>query len=255
MELQARIAGIDTELSRVRLELSSAVYARKVDDERMSELKADAERAKGELQMATQESVSVRAQLAQGNAPGAVLDDAMDAAINGVAALYFWEVHKGALPEEIGRVRSWDVRDWMKEHGFKAEAFPGMHLRDEVVERLRMYGLQLTPKPLTHTAWEYYNMHYDRHADENGPLGRRRQRPAEEPAEDEAAAEDEVREEKKRGGLFGFGKKADAAEAYEPDDLPAAEPQAEVLTGDVVDETEALDLGPEAVGERDKPAG
>lgn len=202
--------------------------------------------------------LSLRAQLAQGNAPGAVLDDAMDAAINGVAALYFWEVHKGALPDEIGRVRSWDVRDWMKGHGFKAEAFPGMHLRDEVVERLRMYGLQLTPKPLTHTAWEYYNMHYDRHADVNGPLGRRRQRPAEEPAEDEAAAEDEVREEKKRGGLFGFGKKADAVGA-EPEDVPAIEPEPEVLTGDLVDETEteaeALDLGPEAVGENDKPAG
>jgi hypothetical protein len=200
--------------------------------------------------------LSLRAQLAQGNAPGAVLDDAMDAAINGVAALYFWEVHKGALPDEIGRVRSWDVRDWMKGHGFKAEAFPGMHLRDEVVERLRMYGLQLTPKPLTHTAWEYYNMHYDRHADENGPLGRRRQRPAEEPAEDQGA-EDEVREEKKRGGLFGFGKKADAVEASEPDDVPAIEPESEVLTGDLVEETEAeaLDLGPEAVSDSDKPAG
>ena len=198
--------------------------------------------------------LSLRAQLAQGNAPGAVLDDAMDAAINGVAALYFWEVHKGALPDEIGRVRSWDVRDWMKGHGFKADAFPGMHLRDEVVERLRMYGLELTPKPLTHTAWEYYNMHYDRHADVNGPLGRRRQRVEEEAAEDDTA-EDEVREEKKRGGLFGFGKKSDPAEAYEPDEMPAIEPEPEVMTGDLVDEAETLDLGPEAVGQSDKPAG
>jgi hypothetical protein len=200
--------------------------------------------------------LSLRAQLAQGNAPGAVLDDAMDAAINGVAALYFWEVHKGALPDEIGRVRSWDVRDWMKGHGFKAEAFPGMHLRDEVVERLRMYGLELTPKPLTHTAWEYYNLHYDRHADVNGPLGRRRQRVEEEAAEDDTA-EDEVREEKKRGGLFGFGKKSDPVEAYEPDEMPAIEPESEVLTGDLVEETEAeaLDLGPEAVSDSDKPAG
>ena len=157
--------------------------------------------------------LSLRAQLAQGNAPGAVLDDAMDAAINGITALYLWEVHNGALPAEIGRVRSWDVRDWMKGHGFQAEAFPNMHLRDEVVERLRMYGLELTPKPLTHTAWEYYNMQYDRHADRRAPLGRRREKKVEvdevETGEEEAAPR----------GMFGFRKKPAAAEAetYEPE--------------------------------------
>lgn len=145
--------------------------------------------------------LSLRAQLAQGNAPGAVLDDAMDAAINGIAALYLWEVHDGALPAEIGRVRSWDVRGWMKGHGFQAEAFPNMHLRDEVVERLRMYGLQLTPKPLTHTAWEYYNMQYDRRA----PLGRR---PEKKQDVDEAL----TGQREARRGLFGFRKKPPAAQ-------------------------------------------
>ena len=88
-------------------------------------------------------------------------------------------------------MRSWDVRDWMKAHGFKADAFPGMHLRDELVERLRMYGLELTPRPLTHTAWEYYNMSYDRHAERNARAEQRRARQAEEA--DLAAAAPEAR--------------------------------------------------------------
>ncbi|MDP1556782.1 MAG: hypothetical protein Q8L84_15090 [Hyphomonas sp.] len=184
--------------------------------------------------------LSLRAQLAQGNAPGAVLDDAMDAAINGIAALYFWEVHKGALPAEIGRVRSWDVRDWMKAHGFKSDAFPGMHLRDEVVERLRMYGLELTPKPLTHTAWEYYNMSYDRHADSRGPLGRRREKVA-----DDEPAQDLSDEDEKPRGLFGFRKKPVAGAAPEApefaDDIPETR-----------SDPEALDLSREAVGEPEK---
>ncbi|MFN4184962.1 MAG: hypothetical protein ACK4M6_09270 [Hyphomonas sp.] len=136
--------------------------------------------------------LGLRAVLAQRREPETELDDAMDAAINGISALYIWEVHKGAVPTDIGRVRSWSVRDWMKEKNFRAEAFPGMHLRDEVVERLRLYGVELTPRPLTHTAWEYYSMNYDRHADARGPLGRRR-----------------VEKEKPegKGGLFGFGRK------------------------------------------------
>ena len=192
--------------------------------------------------------LSLRAQLAQGNAPGAVLDDAMDAAINGVAALYFWEVHHGALPSEIGRVRSWDVRDWMKSHGFKADAFPGMHLRDEVVERLRMYGLELTPRPLTHTAWEYYNMTYDRHADRREREARRAEK-----ADPEEVAEAAPEEDKPRG-LFGFRKKpaADPEQTYEveevaeevvapePEPAPApvyAAPEPEPVTADPVPET------------------
>jgi len=207
--------------------------------------------------------LSLRAQLAQGNAPGAVLDDAMDAAINGVAALYFWEVHKGALPAEIGRVRSWDVRDWMKAHGFKSEAFPGMHLRDEVVERLRMYGLALTPKPLTHTAWEYYNMHYDRHADVHGPLGRRREKKAEEAEEAEDDAEPATEEAKPKRSLFGFGRKPAAEEeapeefeaeeeieSVEPDEILAA---SEYEDAPEVDDDDGLGLGPDAIGDETKP--
>lgn len=152
--------------------------------------------------------LGLRAVLAQGREPGTSLDDAMDATINGIAALYMWEVHKGAKPGDVGTVRSWSVRDWMKDNGFRCDVFPGMHLRDEVVERLRLYGLQLTPRPLTHTAFEYYSMQYDRYADRRGPLGLRR-------------ASDENGEPKGRGGLFGlFGgrKKAEAAEEDMPED-------------------------------------
>lgn len=186
--------------------------------------------------------LSLRAQLAQAREPGAVLDDAMDATINGIAALYLWEVHKGALPSTVGRVRSWDVRDWMKGHAFRSDAFPNMHLRDEVVERLRMYGLELTPKPLTHTAWEYYSMQYDRHADVRGPLGRRR---IQDDAEDAAETGDETEaapgEEKPRRSLFGFGRKeeAEAEVAVETEEEVAfEEAPGETVEGEV--------LGPEA---------
>ncbi|MGE6697744.1 hypothetical protein ACQKH5_08645 [Hyphomonas sp. NPDC076900] len=164
--------------------------------------------------------LGLRATLAQGRAPETELDDAMDAAINGIAALYIWEVHKGALPAEIGRVRSWSVRDWMKAKNFRADAFPGMHLRDEVVERLRLYGLELTPRPLTHTAWEYYSMQYDRHADERGPLGRRRAQKA------------EKEKPESKGGLFGFGRKKEE-EALVEDEAAGLAPAA------------AFDPGPE----------
>lgn len=115
------------------------------------------------------------------------LDDAMDATIDGIASLYMWEVHGGARPNDVGRVRTWSVRSWMKGHGFRQDAFPGMFLRDEVVERLRAYGLGLTPRPLTHTAAEYYAMQYDRYADERGPFGRRRKT-----AENEVASQEIV---------------------------------------------------------------
>ncbi|HAQ76572.1 MAG TPA: hypothetical protein DCR96_08775, partial [Hyphomonas sp.] len=108
--------------------------------------------------------MALRAVLAQKRDLSATLDDAMDATINGIATLYMWEEHAGVRPSEAGTVRSWHVRDWMKAHGFSANSFPGMHLRDEVVERLRQYGLHLTPRPLTHTAHEYYSMQYDRKA-------------------------------------------------------------------------------------------
>lgn len=102
-----------------------------------------------------------------------ILDDAMLATIDGTAALYMWEKHNGIRPSDAGKVRSWAVRDWMKKHGFHAAMLPGVHFRDEVVERLRQYGLALTPRPLTHTAHEYYSMRYDRHADARGPFGKR----------------------------------------------------------------------------------
>ncbi|MEL6210516.1 MAG: hypothetical protein AAFR44_10130, partial [Pseudomonadota bacterium] len=109
--------------------------------------------------------------LHQGQDISETLATAMDGAIDGIATLYMWEEHDGARPNEAQSTRSWDVRDWMKGHGFNAAAFPGMHLRDEVVERLRDYGLELTPKPLTHTAHEYYSMQYDRKADPRAPFG------------------------------------------------------------------------------------
>ena len=118
--------------------------------------------------------MALRAALAQGRDPVDSLDDAMDATINGIATLYMWEEHAGVRPAEAGTVRSWHVRDWMKPHGFAASSFPGMHLRDEVVERLRQYGLHLTPRPLTHTAHEYYSMQYDRKADPRAPFWKRK---------------------------------------------------------------------------------
>lgn len=201
--------------------------------------------------------LSLRAQLAQGNAPGNVLDDAMDAAINGIAALYFWEVHHGALPAEIGRVRSWDVRDWMKAHGFKADAFPGMHLRDEVVERLRIYGLELTPKPLTHTAWEYYNMSYDRHAERNARAGQRRAKQAEKAEENFEEAAGDAGEGDTPRGFFGFRNKpaAEPVPAFGQAGLAGSAPEAPAYMPAPPPrppEPQVMDPGPDAVGDAPK---
>ena len=114
------------------------------------------------------------------------LSEAVDAVIDGIAALYLWEEHKGASPSEAESTRSWHVRDWMKAHKFQVDAFPGLHLRDAVVERLRLWGMTLTPKPLTHTAYEYYAMQYDRKADPRAPFWKRR---AAKPAEAEPAVD------------------------------------------------------------------
>jgi len=100
--------------------------------------------------------------------------DAVYASIDALTTLYLWEEHKGVSPHEAHSTRSWYVRDWMKEHNYPNDAFPGLHLRDQVVERLRSYGMPLTPKPLTHTAHEYYSMQYDRYADPRSPFGRRK---------------------------------------------------------------------------------
>ncbi len=101
-------------------------------------------------------------------------DNALQAAIDGVATLYMWDVHDGCRPVDARPVRSWDVRKWMKSNGFGQFEIPHVHLRDAVVNRLRQYGMTLTPRPLTHTAYEYWSMRYDRNKDPNGWLGSRR---------------------------------------------------------------------------------
>ena len=110
---------------------------------------------------------------------------AVDAVIGSIATLYLWEGHKGAAPKRAESTRSWDVRDWMKANEFRSDLLPGLHLRDEVVERLRQLGMTLTPKPLTHTASEFYAMQYDRKADPNAPFWKRKPKPV--PVEDTEA--------------------------------------------------------------------
>lgn len=121
--------------------------------------------------------MDIRAAWAHGQDGRAEADEAVDAVIDAIVTLYLWEEHDGRRPVDAHSTRSWRVREWMKEHGWKqSDIFPGMHLRDEVVRRLRAYGMTLTPKPLTHTAHEYYALRYDRYADPHGPFGRRRAR-------------------------------------------------------------------------------
>jgi hypothetical protein len=102
-------------------------------------------------------------------------DAAVDAAMDGLTTLYMWDEHDGQRPDEAPSTRSWSVRDWLKSNGFGRIELPGMHLRDTVVARLRAYGMTLTPKPLSHTAHEYWSMQYDRQADPRGVFGARRQ--------------------------------------------------------------------------------
>jgi hypothetical protein len=108
-----------------------------------------------------------------------------------------------------------------------------------------MYGLELTPKPLTHTAWEYYSMHYDRHADRRGPLGQRREKAEDDPETgDEAEGEEyeTAQPAKKAGGLFGLGRKQEAA--ADADDA---------LADDAASDG-GYDDRPVAAGEAPKPA-
>lgn len=102
-----------------------------------------------------------------------ITPEAIDAVIDAIVTLYLWEIHGGVRPADATKTRTWQVREWMKGHGMVWNVFPGMHLRDEVVERLRQYGMHLTPRPLTHTAHEYYSLRYDRKADPHGPMWRR----------------------------------------------------------------------------------
>lgn len=143
------------------------------------------------------------------------MSDAMDATIDALATLYMWEEHKGVSPHEAHSTRSWYVRDWMKEHSFQNDAFPSMHLRDQVVERLRRYGMPLTPRPLTHTAHEYYSMQYDRYADPRSPFGRRK-------------TDEDGNVIRKVGGVkLPFGKSANGSEPEEVSADPPAPEQAE----------------------------
>ena len=67
-ELGARVSATDTELSRVRLELSAASHARNLDGERLEELRADAGKLRSDLQAAVQDVSSLRTQLGQAQA-------------------------------------------------------------------------------------------------------------------------------------------------------------------------------------------
>lgn len=134
--------------------------------------------------------LALRAALAQGQDTADPIQATADTVINGLATLYLWEKQGGKPPPEARATRSWSVRDWMKEHQFDTYAVPGLHLRDQVVERLRRGGMKLTPKPLTHTAHEYYSKRYDRKADPHAPFWTRKQaKPAEDtPPQDEEEA-------------------------------------------------------------------
>ncbi|MEM7766838.1 MAG: hypothetical protein AAF253_05040 [Pseudomonadota bacterium] len=115
--------------------------------------------------------LDLKSALAKGTGAKPEIDASIDTIIDAIVTLYLWEEHGGARPVEAEPTRSWLVRDWMKRHNFRTDAFPNMHLRDEVVDRLRQYGMTLTPAPLTHTAHEYYSMQYDRKADPRAPFG------------------------------------------------------------------------------------
>lgn len=138
---------------------------------------------------------TLRAALSSQGDVAAAANVAVDAVIGSIATLYLWEEHKGAAPRKAQSTRSWHVRDWMKANEFHADLLPGLHLRDQVVERLRELGMTLTPQPLTYTASEYYAKLYDRKADPNAPFWKRKAKPvvAEEveTVEDDAPVEPE----------------------------------------------------------------
>jgi len=130
---------------------------------------------------------SLRAALSGRGDVAAAANVAVDAVIGSLSTLYLWEEHKGRPPEDANSTRSWDVRDWMKENAFHSDLLPGLHLRDQVVERLRTDGMALTPKPLTYTASEYYAKLYDRKSDPNAPFWKRKTAVADEAETQELA--------------------------------------------------------------------
>jgi len=118
--------------------------------------------------------LDIRSTLAQGQDLTGPMNSAASALIETIGTLYLWEQHGGRSPETARPTRSWHVRDWMKTHRFTADALPGLHLRDEVVENLRRYGMALKPKPLNHTASQYYAKRYDRKSDPRAPMWKRK---------------------------------------------------------------------------------
>jgi len=141
--------------------------------------------------------IYLQAALEAGQATEEDYDNALYAAIDGIVTLYLWEEHKGCKPPEARSTRSWDVRKWMKANGFGQFSFPDVHLRDAVVDRLRQYGMKLTPAPLEFSAFEYWSMRYDRKKD-LGAAGYRRAKKEQAKAEAEEepfAPEDEHVEE------------------------------------------------------------
>ncbi|MEM7330136.1 MAG: hypothetical protein AAF437_15440 [Pseudomonadota bacterium] len=149
---------------------------------------------------------------------------AVDAVIGSLATLYLWEEHKGCAPESARSTRSWDVRDWMKANRFNADSLPGLHLRDQVVERLRRDGMTLTPKPLTYTASEYFAMQYDRKADPNAPFWKRKKK-AVPVVEDNVTEEDNVIDEALSEDLVAADEVAENVDAPNevPEDVEAVE--------------------------------
>ena len=136
--------------------------------------------------------MAVRAKLAQNQDVEDVYSAACRTIGTAIAHLYLWEQHKGRPPEEAHKTRSWHVRDWMKANGFAANLLPGLHLRDAVVEELRGSGMVLTPKPLDHTASEYYAKLYDRKTDPHAPMWRRKTAKLCEPHPSAGSAETET---------------------------------------------------------------
>lgn len=190
---------------------------------------------------------SLRLALTEQTEIGVPANIAADAVIDSLAMLYLWEEHKGCMPEAARSTRSWDVRDWMKANKFHADTLPGMHLRDQVVERLRSSGMTLTPKPLTYTASEYFAKQYDRKADPNAPFWKRKPKPApkvEAEAEPEPVPKSIVDIQAAIARAAGpvaaaelaaeaapapeIGVSADAAPAPEPAPIPEVVPEAEL---------------------------
>lgn len=130
--------------------------------------------------------LELRSQIAQKRETKPTEDYTVATLVQAITSLYLWEQHKGRPPVDAHTTRSWHVRDWMKAQGFKADLVPHLHLRDAVVEQLRSDGMALTPKPLNHTASEYYAKKYHRKSDPRSPFGRRRM--VDDPSTDTLAA-------------------------------------------------------------------